>query len=405
MKLLYCANIRLPTEKAHGLQIMQNCEAFAGEGVEVRLWVARRVNTPAMSAVSDVWAHYGVRRVFGVQRIPCLDLLPYVPAHGLLTRIAFYLQQFTYTLLLFIAALFTSADVYYSRDALTILALSLIKPRRALAYEAHQLAVGRAGRWVQRQVVRRAGSVIAITPPLAHDLASPGGMSQPSAPGTPTSSFLVAHDGIRRQRFASMPSQAEARAALGWPADAFIIGYVGRLQTLSADKGVGTLVEALQHTSGVSLAIVGGPDDMAEALRQHWLKLGLPAANFLYAGQVAPEQVPLCLSAFDVCAMPHPYTKQFANYTSPLKLFEYMACQRPIVASDLPGWADVISHEQTALLVPPSDASALAAAITRLHGDPALRQHLADAAYQRVMAHYTWDARARAILGHLRRTD
>ena len=51
MKLLYLANIRLPTEKAHGLQIMQNCEAFADVGAEVTLWCARRVNTPELRNV------------------------------------------------------------------------------------------------------------------------------------------------------------------------------------------------------------------------------------------------------------------------------------------------------------------------------------------------------------------
>jgi phosphatidylinositol alpha-mannosyltransferase len=82
-----------------------------------------------------------------------------------------------------------------------------------------------------------------------------------------------------------------------------------------------------------------------------------------------------------------------------------MACQRPIVASDLPGWADVINHERSALLLPPSDAAALAAAIARLQNDSELGQRLAAAAYERVQAHYTWDARARAILHHLQRTD
>lgn len=420
MRLLYLANMRLPTEKAHGLQIMQNCEAFAEAGAEVRLWVARRANTPELAAINDVWAYYGVRQQFSLRRLPCIDLLLFASAHRVLMQAAFYVQQITYTLVALIAALFTRADVYYSRDALTILALSLVKPRYALAYEAHQLAVGRAGQWVQRQVVHRAGSIIAITPPLANDLAllvgagfkRAGLKPTPTTPnmprpalGTLPSKFLIAHDGIRRERFAQMPSQAEARAALGWPPDGFIMGYVGRLQTLAADKGVGTLVKALQQVEGAALAIVGGPDEMAEALRRHWLALGLPAEHFLYAGQVAPEQVPLCLSAFDVCAMPHPYTRQFANYTSPLKLFEYMASGRPIVASDLPGWADVIQHEETALLVPAGDATALAAALTRLRADPELRQRLAQTAYQHVMAHYTWEARARAILEHLQRDE
>ncbi|MBZ0278340.1 MAG: glycosyltransferase [Anaerolineae bacterium] len=393
MKLLYIADIRLPTEKAHGLQIMQNCEAFAQAGAEVTLWVARRINIAELRGVRDVWAHYGVRPVFGLRHLPTLDLLPLVPdRNDWLARVIFYIQLATFILAALLRALFTPADVIYSRDALVILALSLVKPRRALAYEAHRLNAGRAGRWLQGQVVRRAGTVIAVTQKLADGLVEAG--ANPAR-------VIVAHDGIRRERFQDMPSQAEARRALGWPEDAFIVGYVGRLQTLSMDKGVGTLVTALAGVEGVSLGLVGGPDDMAEAFRQHWLGLGLDASRFLNAGQVAPERVPLCLSALDICAMPFPWTTHFAYYASPMKIFEYMASGRAIVASDLPSTAEVVTHEKSALLVPPSDTGALAAAIIRLRDDAGLRGRLAQQAQQTVLAHYTWEARAQAILNKI----
>ncbi len=397
-KLLYLANIRLPTEKAHGLQIMQNCEAFADAGAEVRLWVARRVNTAEMAAVKDVWAHYGVQPNFTIRRLPCLDLLNIIPASGLLSKLIFYTQALTYTLVLLFAALFNHADIYYSRDILTLFALSLIKPRQALVYEAHMLASGRGGRWLQSQVVRRVGTVIPITRKLQDDLMTLNN-------STATTKFLVAHDGIRRERFANPPTQAEARAQIGWAQDAFIVGYVGRLQTMSADKGVGTLVEALAQVGSASLGLVGGPDDMAEALRQHWLTIGLSANQFLYAGQVAPDKVPLYLAALDVCVIPLPWTTHFAYYTSPMKLFEYMASRRAIIASDLPSIGEVVKDGETALLVPPTDAPALATAIQRLRDDAALRQRLADAAYTEVMAHYTWAARAKAILGKVRENE
>src|SRR5215475_3587416 len=110
-KLLYLANIRLPTEKAHGLQIMQNCEAFAEAGADVHLWAARRVNTAELRGVKDIWAHYGVRQNFRVQRLPCLDLMPFVPPDGRASQILFYVQALTYTLVLLICALFTRADI------------------------------------------------------------------------------------------------------------------------------------------------------------------------------------------------------------------------------------------------------------------------------------------------------
>jgi glycosyltransferase involved in cell wall biosynthesis len=382
-RLLYIANLRLPTEKAHGLQIVQNCEAFAEAGMDVTLWAARRVNTAAMK--TDPWTYYGVKRNFAVRRIPCLDLI-FLTSN----RLTFYLQLVTFTLAALLRALFTQADVYYSRDALVVWALSLVKPRRALAYEAHRL--NDSGRWLQRQTVKRAGTVIAITPRLGDDLISLG---------ADRSRVMLAHDGIRHERFANVPDQTQARQEIGWPHDAFIVGYVGRLHTLGMDKGLDTLIAALRQVNGVSLALVGGPDDMAEKLRQHWVRLGLDESRFLCAGHVPPERVPLYLNAFDVCAMPHPWTEHFAYHTSPIKLFEYMASRRAIVASDLPGWADVVQNGESALLVPPGDTDALAAAIKRLLDDPALRTRLAENAYARVMERYTWDARAKAILGKI----
>ncbi len=389
-RLLYIANIRLPTEKAHGLQIMQNCEAFADAGADVTLWVARRLNTPALRAIDDPWAYYGVKRNFRLRRVPCLDLLPLVPDRtDLPARIIFNLQQWTFTLVALVLVLFTRADVIYSRDLPVLLALSLVKPRRQLAYEAHQRRAGHAGRWLQRQVVRRVGTVIPVTARLGDDLVTLG--ANPAR-------LLVAHDGIRRERFAAPPTRAEARAALGWPPDAFIVGYVGRLQTMAMDKGVGTLVEALRQVEGAVLALVGGPDDLAAGLRRQWLSAGLDERRFISAGQVRPDRVPLYLAACDVCAMPFPWTEHFAYYASPIKLFEYMAARRAIVASALPGTAEVVTDGESALLYPPGDTAALAAAITRLRDDPALRQQLAARAYERVLALYTWDARARAIL-------
>lgn len=389
-KLIYIANIRVPTEKAHGLQIMQNCEALADAGAEVTLWAAGRVNTRELRSVKDVWEFYGIRQNFALRRLLTLDLLPLVPNRSdIFARLIFYLQLWTFTLSVFFRALFTKADLYYSRDALTIFALSFIKPKAALAYEAHRFSHAGMGRALQRRVVQRAGAVIAITGALAEDL---------TAIGAPKERVLVAHDGIRTGRFANAPSKTEARAKLGWPQDAFIVGFVGRLHTMTMDKGVGTLVDALAKVPGAALALVGGPDDMAAALAGRWQKHRLPESHFLYAGQVAPADVPLYLSTFDVCAMPHPFTEHFARHTSPLKLFEYMASKRPIVASDLPGFAEVVRDGTSALLVPPGDAPALTAALLRLRDTPGLGDFLADSAYKRVMSRYTWAERAKTIL-------
>ena len=392
-KLLYISMMRMPTEKAHGLQIVQNCEAFADAGYDVTLWVARRWNTVDMRAIKDPYAYYGVNPNYTIKRIPCVDIFPLFSADSVGARIAFYVQMVSYMLVMLILSLFTSADVYYSRDEMLLAVLSWLKPQASLAYEAHLFSPSARGANLQRRVINSVGSVIAITPKLRDDLIAERGANPDRV--------IVAHDGIRQARFEQVPDQHSARRQIGWDDSAFIVGFVGRLQMIGMDKGVGTLVHALAKVDNASLALVGGPDDMAEHLRQQWLELGLPDDRFLYVGHVAPDAVPLYLSAFDVCAMPHPHTTQFAYYTSPLKLFEYMASHSAIVASDLPAWSDVVTHEESALLVPSSDVDALTAAINRLHDDADLRYKLADNAYVRVMAQYTWSARAEKILTHI----
>src|SRR5690348_12239384 len=96
MKLLYLANIRLPTPKAHGLQIMQMCEAVAQAGVDVTLIIPDRFNRPEL-VNADPWIYYGVDHNFAIQWVACLDLFRW---RLNFLRIAFALQTFSYLIVL-----------------------------------------------------------------------------------------------------------------------------------------------------------------------------------------------------------------------------------------------------------------------------------------------------------------
>ncbi len=396
MKLLYVANARIPTEKAHGLQIMQNCEALAEAGADVTLWTARRINTVELRGVADPWAHYGVQHLFPLRRLPCLDLQWLVGEHIVpLRRGAFFLQVASWLLTLALALLFSGrVDVYYTRDLPAAILLILLRGGARVAYEPHRISGTGVGRRLQTWALRRAGSLFPVTQAMAREIKQLG-----AAPER----ICVVHDGIRAERFHNLPTRAEARRQAGWSEELFVVGYVGRLQTMSMDKGVGTLLQALAALDGAAIALVGGPQEKTEELRLTWRALGQAESHFLEAGQVAPDAVPLYLAAFDVCAMPFPWTQHFAYYASPVKLFEYMASGRPLVATNLPAVAEVIQDGEDALLVPPGDAPALTAALLRLREDAALRQGLAANARAKVLANYTWATRARRILQQIER--
>jgi glycosyltransferase involved in cell wall biosynthesis len=218
----------------------------------------------------------------------------------------------------------------------------------------------------------------------------------------------VAHDGFRAARFAGLPSRAEARVACGLPHDAFVIGYVGRLHTMGMSKGLDTLVDAIaqvaQEGMHPDLLLVGGPSEGVQVVRGQWAARGLSAERLHAVGQVPAAEVPPYLAALDVGALPLPWTEHFAYHASALKLFEYMATGCAVLASDLPGIAEVVRNGETALLVAPGDVTAWAAAIRRLRDDPALRERLGAAAQQEAQR-YSWGTRAARIRAYVESED
>ena len=392
MKLLYLSNNRLPTEKAHGLQIVQMCEALAEAGYTVTLAAPRRVNTPEMRAVSSLWEHYGVARVFAFRRVPCVDLFP-ISARF---HVAFLVQTITYLLALLLWPACWRADVIYTRDVFVGGWIAVFRPRARLVYEVHQLHRSGPGRRLQGFVARRA-HVVAITGKMAEQMRALG-----------ASRVRVEHDGLRAARFADLPEKTQARAVLGIPADAWVIGYVGRLHTMNMPKGLDTLVdagaEATRAGAAPHLLVVGGPDAGIAMVRAQWAALGLPPERLHITGQVAPEAVPGMLAALDAGAMPLPWTEHFAYYASALKFFEYLAAGCAVIASDLPSTAEVVRDGETALLVPPGEVHAWADAIRRLHDDPALTAQLGQAG-RALSAYYRWDARAARIRAFIEEVD
>lgn len=400
VRLIYAANARIPSEKAHPYQIVQMCEAFADAGTDVTLLYARRRNPPDLNTL-DVWEHYSIRHNFAAERIPCLDLYPLAwRLHGglaaVVDRLATAVEIVTYHLSLLIRLAREREAIIYSRDAITAALIAFIWPRRArhTFFEAHTYASTRAGDQLRRWLARHVGGLIVITGHLHERYAAIGVLPD---------RLIVAHDGFRPARFTVPGDRAHWRRVLGWPADAFVVGYMGRFHTLGMDKGLSDLADAVAAlgTDGsvppVRLALVGGPAESVEALRERLRRAGQPPDLILYAGQVPAAEVPGYLRAFNVCAMPFPWTEHFAYYASPMKLFEYMASGSPLVASDLPSTAEIIRDGENGLLYPPGDKSALIAALRRLRDDPALAARLAAQAAQDVHA-YAWEVRARRIL-------
>jgi len=171
------------------------------------------------------------------------------------------------------------------------------------------------------------------------------------------------------------------------------ITYLGSFHTW---KGVATPVQALAHAPALRLRLIGGaagPRTQLAGLAQ-----ALHVADRVeFTGPVAPPTRWQYLAAASVCALPLARSVFGQTCSSPLKLFEYMAAARPIVASDLPVIREVLQDGRNALLVPPGDPPAWAAALQRLRADPALATRLGQQANEDVRP-YTWEARGQRIV-------
>ncbi|MFC1734041.1 hypothetical protein ACFL6I_27370, partial [candidate division KSB1 bacterium] len=124
MKILYIANIRIPTEKAHGVQIMKMCEAFSEQGIEVELVVPWRFN----HIKENPFKYYDVKENFKITKVPSVDLVKF-------GKLGFWIQSISFSEHAFLYSIFKKADVIYSRDELPLFFLSLLK--KNLVYEAH----------------------------------------------------------------------------------------------------------------------------------------------------------------------------------------------------------------------------------------------------------------------------
>jgi glycosyltransferase involved in cell wall biosynthesis len=201
---------------------------------------------------------------------------------------------------------------------------------------------------------------------------------------------LIRDNHFRAQTIVSVPTgidlehfapadKAQAKLCLGLdPAQACI----GIVATLRSWKGHRHLVEAfarLKHEHARLLMVGDGPG--RDNLQQQVARLGLEARVLMPGNQadVAPW-----LQALDVFALP-----SYANEGVPQALMQAMAVGVPVISTPVGSIDELVRHEQTGLMVPPQNAEALAAAIERLLGEPALGERLAQAARAWVSSRYS----------------
>lgn len=374
MKLALIAPAPIPANTANSIQIMKMAQAFVRLGHELRVYAGGR--NPGINW-GEMARHYGLN-----ERIE-IEWLPRTP----------FFRGYDYAWRAVGAARGWGAEWIYTR--LPQAAALASRQGVPTLFEVHDLPAGRMGPRLLRAFLGGAGAkrLVVITRALGDALARQYAMPEKEG-------FLqVAPDGVDLERYADLPSPEGARAALDLP-QGFTAGYTGHLYE---GRGVELLLELAERLPGMHFLLVGGQAEAVDALRKQAAERGIQ--NLRLTGFVPNAELPQYQAACDALLMPYQARVaassggDIAPFLSPMKMFEYLACGRPILASDLPVLAEVLNAEN-ALSLPAEDVDAWTDALRRVREDRELAKRLAEGARMAARG-YSWEKRAERILAGL----
>lgn len=164
--------------------------------------------------------------------------------------------------------------------------------------------------------------------------------------------------------------------------DAFRIFYVG---AISHHRGIDTVLNSVAMLSSripnLEVVLAGPIDNAFRRACESWLTRPEIGPYVRLLGRISNDEVLAWIRRSQICLFPFPNGIGL-DETIPIKVLEYLALKRAVIASDLPGVRHILWHGENGLLVRPSDAEQLAAAIWRLYSDPELRERLAQNAHK-----------------------
>jgi glycosyltransferase involved in cell wall biosynthesis len=219
---------------------------------------------------------------------------------------------------------------------------------------------------------------------------------------------IIAPDGVDLDRYKNLPDPKSARQNLqesrkdlnDLSPDNFTVGYTGHLYD---GRGINLIIQLAVSLPDVNFLIVGGEPDQIQQLKE--VVHSQAIENVFIPGFIPNADLPQFQAACEVLMMPYQNKVaassggDISRYLSPMKLFEYMACGRVILASDLPVLREIL-NSKNAILLPPGRFDNWTESIAAIKENPARWKQLAETARQQ-SRDFTWESRAEKILDNL----
>lgn len=372
MRVLYVFPEPLPLPRARGIQVVHTVAALAQQGVTVHL-----AYVPT-AAGADPLTAYGIERMPGVELVPLSRGLP-----APLTRLPLHSNRlFFRRLQRWIERCRHRPDIIMVRHLKIAHALLQAFPDIPLLYEAHEVFADVAPTHkrerlaqIEETVLRSAKVVAAITHGAAADLKKRYRL---------TGDIHVLPDAV------AWPEKIPEKP---WDEAGLHIVYAG---SFFPWKGVQDLVTAAAHLPGCRLTLIGGTP---ERIREYQALVAPGGAEVVFAGHMSHAEVLAALGQTCITVLPN-RAEPNSLWSSPLKLFEYMATGCAVVAVDLPSVREVLADDD-AVWVRPGDPAGLAAGIRRLANNPQEARRMGERLRNKAKA-YTWEARALKLAALMR---
>ena len=374
MKIAYCASSTLPSRSANSIHVMKMSQAFSLNGCEVHLVVPNKVSQIEREK-EQLYAYYGVKQCFFIKYLPWLPLKGKTLIFGLLA--GRYAKKL-------------NCNLFYSRDIIaTYFATEQGLP---VVFESH-FPITNSGHkiiffWLLSNILNKKNFQYLVV--ITHSLKSWYLNNYNISPER----IVVAPDG------ADLPQNMEIESSELFPKqrlERFRVGYCGHLYP---GKGMEIISKLIEMCPDIEFHIVGGLENDI----RYWQEQLKGYENVNFHGYKPHSEMFQIMQQMDVLIAPNLRSvilsdqNDIGEWTSPLKIFEYMSAYKPIIASDIPVLKEVLDHERNALLCDPDNLSSWKLALYHLRDNPILSQKLAQNAYQDLKDQYNWKARAEKIL-------
>jgi len=370
-QLLYVAQVHsnFPSKWANNFQVIKMCSAFSGNNIETTLLAPLNNKTKynLEKIKPDIWDFYGVKNKFKIKWIkfhyPNLRFKHLF--HGIMASI--FIARNNYNL------------VYTRSEWVAILSSFFLKKKVLL--ELHNFQNSFSQKVLTKiSPLNKSLYLVCISEALKSELIINGYKNN----------ILVGHDGVDLNLFNIKVNKKSIHLKYDLNTNKPIVTHIGSIRY---GRGFNTIIDTAKKMTNIEFVFVCGHDADFEIIEKVKTQK-IPNVKML--DFLPNSEIPNILKSSDILLMAYTKKLNTLQFTSPLKMFEYMASNVPIISSDIPVLREVL-NENNALLIPPSDPVALQNGINMLLTTKESANALARQAYKDVKG-YSWRKRAKKVI-------